>query len=243
MPDRNDLACWELLDTDDSLFASVRKLYESTQSPGERIPWEWLQRSVARRVTWRPGAYCPHLIVTADRGGESINGFAYGGHVPGYGGYACYLGVEPSERRRGAGTRLFEQFFRLLAVDAGAEGTPLPFVIWESRRPQAGSPPASWTLWAARLRLFERVGGLWIEGVDFLAPDFEGDGPPVALQLFIKPVEEPAGSFGAKRLRAVVRGLHERIYRQNEDSDLVRRTLPPGAAPRLRPAAAAMPAL
>ncbi len=243
MPTDASVVCWELLDASDPLLADVRRLYESTLAPAERIPWEWLQRAVARRVAWRPGLYCPHLLVAAARAASGqlgpVNGFVYGGHVPVYGGYGCYLGVEEAARRRGVATRLLEQFFREVAVDAGAEGTGLPFVIWESRRPEADAPPATWDLWAARLRLFTRVGGLWLEGVDFLAPDFAARGPPVPLQLFLKPVDEPTESFDADRLSAVVRGLHRNIYLQDEDSPLVRATLPPGCRPQLCPAAAA----
>jgi GNAT superfamily N-acetyltransferase len=237
MPKPDGLVCWELLDAADPALDAVRRLYESTQAPGERIPWEWLQRSAARRIAWRPGLYCPHLIAAALRDGSAqigpVIGFAYGGHVPNFGGYICYLGVEPSVRRRGVGTRLFEQFFRLLAVDAGAEGTSLPFVIWESRQPELEPPPATRELWNARRKLFARVGGLWVKGVNFLTPDFEGNGPPVPLQLFLKPIDEPAEAFDADRLRAVIKGLHRTIYRQPDDSPLVRATLPPELAPRL----------
>jgi GNAT superfamily N-acetyltransferase len=234
------VACWELIDTSDPLLGGVRKLYEATQAQGERIPWEWLQRSVARRAAWRPGDRCPHLLVAAGRRADGkfgpAVGFAYGAHIPGYGGYLCYLGVAPAARRRGVATRLFEQFFRLLAVDAGAEGTGLPFVIWESRRPEPDAPPAARELWSARLHLFERVGGRRVEGVEFLSPDFEGDGPPVPLQLFVKPMDEPTDSFNAARLVEVVRGLQQNVYRMGDDSALARQTLPPGLRPRLQPA-------
>ncbi len=242
MPTHDELVCWEILDASDALLADVRQLYESTQAPHERIPWDWLQRSVGRRAAWRPGQWCPHLLVAASRNdGEigPISGFAYGGHFPGYGGYVCYLGVQPLHRRRGIGARLFEQFFRVLAVDAAAEGVRLPFVIWESRRPDADAPESDRELWAARLRLFARVGGLWIEGVNFLSPDFEGDGSPVSLQLFLKPVDEPRESFDVERLKTVVRGLHRNVYRQDDDSSLMRETLPPDCRPQLRPASAA----
>jgi GNAT superfamily N-acetyltransferase len=243
MPVAETVACWELIDTSDPLLGEVRKLYEATQAQAERIPWEWLQRSVARRAAWRPGDRCPHLLVAAARHADGklgpAAGFAYGAHIPGYGGYLCYLGVAPASRRLGVATRLFEHFFRLLAVDAGTEGTGLPFVIWESRRPDPGAPPAALDLWSARLLLFDRVGGRWVEGVDFLSPDFEGDGPPVPLQLFVKPVDVPAEAFDADRLVEVVRGLQSNVYRMGDDSPLARRGLPSGARPRLRPATAA----
>lgn len=232
--------CWELLDPTDALLDDVQRLYETTQAPDERIPWEWLLRSVARRATWRPGQWSPHLLVTANRDGDRkpgpINGFAYGGHYPGFGGYVCYLGVGPAARRQGIGRRLFEQFFRRLAVDAGAESSWLPFVIWESHRPEDDGSPSEWALWQARLHLFSRVGAYWIKGVDFLSPDFQNDGAPVSLQLFLKPVEETLESFDSARLKAIVRGLHRSIYRQDEDSPLVQDSLPPGCEPELRPA-------
>jgi len=237
---RENLTCFELLDPCDSLLPEVQQLYERTQAPEERIPWEWLGRSVERRSQWRPGRWCPHLLVTVPRRDGDlgpVTGFAYGGHIPGFGGYICYLGVDPEARKQGAGTRLFEQTFRILAVDAAAEGQPLPFAVWESHRPEADAPASAWDLWTARVRLFDRVGGLWVEGVDFLSPNFrDEDGPPVALQLFVKPMDLPASAFDAERLRRVVGGLHERVYRNQPGEALYDGTLPPGCLPRLAPA-------
>src|SRR5206468_2231723 len=131
------------------------------------------------------------LILAAPEGRTadpaSLAGYAYGAFIPGYGGYMCYVGVADVARRLGIGTKLFEAFFEAMQADAKAAEEPLPFVVWESHRPDADDK-----LWNARVRLFDRVGGLWIEGVDFLAPNFaEGDVEPVELQLFLKPVDKP----------------------------------------------------
>src|SRR5205807_2505902 len=121
----------------------------------------------------------------------------------------------------------------------GELGVPLPFVIWESHRPGPLAPAADWDNWAARTKLFDRVGGQWVEGVDFLAPNFASDDElvdPVPLQLFLKPIGEPAAAFDGDRLRQVIGGLHRNVYHNEPGSDLFERTLPPTSQPRLRPA-------
>src|SRR5438105_9045399 len=216
------------------------RLYEETLAPDERIPWVWIERSVTDRTKTKPGGWSKHLLLAAPQGKTddpaSLAGFAYGALIPDYGGYLCYVGVAPWARRLGVGTRLFDQFFRVLAVAAGETGEKLPFVVWESHRPETWSP-ADHELWNARVRLFDRVGGLWVEGVDFLSPNFaEDDGDPVPLQLFVKPVDQPAAAFTEARLRGVVHGLHERVYRTAEGDPLYDRRLPPGCRPRPAPA-------
>ena len=244
MRNHENLICWEIFDVSDPRLAEVKKLYELTQAPDERIPWEWLERSVERRRSWQPGRWCPHLLVSASRvdGAEPgpANGFLYGGHIPDYGGYVCYMGVDPKARKQGAGTRLFEQFFRVAAVDAGEEGGPLPCVVWESHRPAADASPEAWTLWTARLRLFARLGSSWIDGIDFHSPNYEDEEePPLPFQLFVKPIDLPPEAFDAERLKGIAAGLHEKIYRHGPEHPLVLETLPTGCKPRLRPPLAA----
>jgi hypothetical protein len=75
--------------------------------------------------------------------------------------------------------------------------------------------------------------------VDFLAPNFAADDEtvdPVPLQLFIKPMNEPAAAFDADRLKQVVAGLHSQVYHGEPGEMLFDRTLPPDCQPRLRPA-------
>jgi hypothetical protein len=81
------------------------------------------------------------------------------------------------------------------------------------------------------------VGALWVEGIDFLAPNYaEDDGEPVALQVFVKPIDAPAASFDEARVRTVVEQLHQRIYRNTPGDELFDETFPPGCRPRLVPA-------
>jgi hypothetical protein len=235
------LVCWEAFDPTDPMTRAAQRLYEETLDADERIPWMWIEKAVEGRAKSKPGGWSKHLLLAAPDGRtedpDGLAGYAYGALIPGYGGYLCYLGVAEWARRLGVGTRLFEQFFRVCAVDAGSTGEPLPFVVWESHRPEPGAPPAAWELWTARARLFDRVGGLWIEGIDFLSPNFaEDDGDPVPLQLFVKPMDTPAAAFDADRLRQLVGGLHERVYRDEPGDELYEGTLTPGCHPRLVPA-------
>src|SRR5206468_8632832 len=147
-----------LLDPGDPALDEARRLYETTLDPAERIPWAWVAQAVAARQSWRPGEWSPHLLLAARRAGRVAAprplGFAYGAHVPGYGGYACYLGVDTQHRGRGAGTRLLRQLIKVFQVDAACEGSPLPFVVWESHRPEPDAPAQAWDLWRTRVRLF-----------------------------------------------------------------------------------------
>jgi GNAT superfamily N-acetyltransferase len=239
-----DIVCWELLHPEDPALAEAHRLYETTLEPAERIPWEWIVQGVAARQHWRPGEWSRHLLLAARRSGRGAGsapvGFAYGVHVPGLGGYACYLGVEKAHRGRGAGTRLLRLLLKVFEVDAVCEGTPLPFVVWESHRPEPDAPTEAWELWRARVRLFERVGARWISGLTFLAPDFERRArSPVPLQLFLIPVEAPVEAFDAAALRKVAAGLYRRVYGRGEGDPLFERTLS-GARPELRPPAEAL---
>jgi ribosomal protein S18 acetylase RimI-like enzyme len=238
VPARN-VVCWELLDPEDAALMEARRLYEATLDPAERIPWAWIAQAVASRTQWRPGEWSPHLLLAAPRTGRGSFarpvGFAYGAHVPGYGGYACYLGVDTQHRGRGAGTRLLRLLIKVFQVDAACEGSPLPFVVWESNRPKPDAPAQAWDLWRTRVRLFERVGAWWISGLTFLAPDFQRrSGPPVPLQLFLIPVETPREEFDAAALRQVAAGLYRRVYGRHPGDPLFDETLAAGHL-QLRP--------
>jgi hypothetical protein len=161
-------------------------------------------------------------------------GFSYGAHLPGFGGYVCYIGVDPVARGRGVGVRLMEQMFKVLAADAGANDESLPFVVWESHRPAEDAPAEDWQLWEARMRLFERVGGYWVDGLELQTPNYGEEETAVPLQLFVRPVEKAVNSFTADDLRQVACGLLERVYRMQPGEALYDATLAGATAPRLR---------
>ena len=111
-------------------------------------------------------------------------------------------------------------------------------------RPDPLADAKDWDNWTARTKLFDKVDGLWVDGVDFLSPNFAADeedehAPPVPLQLFVKPMDTPESAFTPARLREVVGGLHERVYHNLPGSPMFDGTLPPGCEPRLLPARAA----
>jgi hypothetical protein len=240
------IVVWEAFDAYDPMTQAAAGLYERTLAAEERIPWYWIEKSVESRTKTKPGlpgGWTKHLLLAAPEGRTddpaALAGYVYGALIPGYGGYLCYIGVADWARRMGVGTRLYDQFFRQMAVDAGELGMPLPFVIWESHRPGPLAPATDWDMWNARTRLFDRVGGHWVEGVDFLTPNFASDDEtvePVPLQLFVKPMHEPAAAFDAERLKQVVAGLHREVYHGEPGDTLFDATLPPDVRPRLRPA-------
>lgn len=240
-----EFVCWEALQAHDPLLGQVRRLYEQTLDAAERIPWSWLLRAVADRGSWRPGQWARHLILAAPRahlGPRRVSGFVYGIHLPGFGGYACYLAVAPEERRRGLGSRLLQVLVRFLQADAACEGTDLPLVIWESRMPRPDAPAGAQAAWQARLRLFARVGAWWVQGLTLWTPNFqEPAGAPVPLQLFLLPVARAAESFDAAVLRHLAAELLQRVYGQGPGDRLYVASLPPGCTPRLRPVSEALP--
>ena len=206
---RNDkVFCFEPPDVNSPLVTAAERLYLATQHPDERIPWGWIARSIKGRATWRPGCRGSHLLVATaseDPDAAELAGFSYGLHMPGFGGYLCYVGVAEGFRRRGVGTRLFDQTFKVLAADAGAADESFPFLIWESHKPAADAPEADWKLWDARVRLFDRAGGLWAGRGRVAQPDYgTASASPVPLCLFLRPADHLARNFDADRLRGVV---------------------------------------
>lgn len=229
------LVCWEPNDVNDPMVRAAGRIYEETLAPNERIPWEWIEHSVGQEI--KPGSWIRHLILAAPDGQTdhpaALAGYVYGAFLPGYGGYLCYVSVAPWARKLGVGTALYQAFFRAVRADAVLTGERLPFVVWESHRPGPGDPDRG--IWQARTRLFDRVGGLWVEGVDFLSPNFADgdDAPPVPLQLFVKPEDVPAEGFTPQRLRELIAGLHDRVYRNEPGEPLYEGTLTAGCEPRL----------
>jgi GNAT superfamily N-acetyltransferase len=238
-----DLTCWETLDPTDASMGRARQLYEATQPIDERIPWEWITGAVGRRKRWRPGRWATHLLLAAPRAegkgepGEPV-GFANALHLPGYGGYLTYVGVDPAARGRGVGARLVELAVRVLQVDACCEGGELPFVVWESRPPMPGEDRSAW---AAKLGLWRRAGALWIDGLTMHAVNYMNEqGPPLRLALFLRPVGRRAEDFDAEALRQVAAGLLTEVYDREPGDEYFAQTLPPGCEPRLRPPGEAM---
>ncbi len=241
---RPDLLLWEALDPDDAAVEQARRLYETTQALDEQIPWKWIAAAVVARKSWRPGSWSPHLLLAAARAGKKshrpVSGFAYAIHLPGYGGYLTYLGVDPRERGRGIGTRLIELSARVLQVDACCEGVSLPFVVWESR-PPAADDEAGRRAWEARLGLFRRAGGWWVSGLTLHAVNYNRrQAEPLPLQLFLLPVDRPAEGFDDAALRGVAGGLLREVYGRRPGDPYHDRTLPPGCRPMLRPVAEAL---
>lgn len=241
--------CWEPTELGTPVLAAARQLYETTIDPDERIPWMWIERAVGERHLRRPTGWAKHLVLASE--GPNVDdpaallGYAYGAFIPGFGGYVCYVGVSEAARGKGVGGRLFEAMFKAFAADAAYAGEPLPFVLWESYRPTAEDGPDAHALWAARTRLFDKVGGRWVEGLELVTPNYGDDDPTasVPLQLFVKPVDEPAASFTPTRLRAVAKDLLEKVYHERPGDYFHDRTLDGVTAGELRPAAESVVAM
>ena len=148
----NRIVVWEAFNATDPMTQAAGDLYEKTLPVDERIPWIWIEKSVESRTKTKPGkadGWTKHLLLAAPETASMTRprwrGTSTAALIPNYGGYLCYIGVADWARRMGVGTRLFDQFFRQMAVDAGELGAPLPFVIWESHRPKPDAPATNGT--------------------------------------------------------------------------------------------------
>lgn len=238
------IVCWEPSDVTDPVLRFAERLYEQTLDADERIPWSWIERTVTDPRERRPTGWLKHLVLAAPESEldnpAALAGFAYGALLPGYGGYLSYVGVAEMARKKGVGTRLFDCFSKILMADATLLGEPLPFIIWESYRPTQDDPPAMHKLWQARLKLFDRAGAYWLEGVDFFTPNWaEEEGPAVPLQLFVKPVEESVSAMTPTRMMAVIDGLQQRVYHEAPGDEHYDATFASMTELRLRPTRAA----
>jgi GNAT superfamily N-acetyltransferase len=237
-----DVICWEALDPGDKTLRQARRLYKASLPAEERIPWRWIKHKVADRCSSCLDERNWHLFLAGPRrrsgSARPVVGLTYGAHVAGFGGYVSYIAVSEEYRGRRVGFRLLELLIQVLKVDAACAGTALPFVVWESRQPEADALPEEQALWQSRLRLFGRVGAYQVNGLTFLAPNFSSrDEPPVPLQLFVVPVDLPVAAFDARRLREVAAGLHREVYGLTDNHPLVRHTLPLNCRPSLQPLA------
>lgn len=206
----------EIVDPLDPTLRGIRGLYERSISPSERIPWAWLAGSVAA-MPWHLRR--SHLIAAQRATGrDRLLGFVTGSYLPHYGGYLSYVAVDPRARGRGVGAMLYRALIRRLRKSADLLDRELPCLVWDSRPPSPSDGVAARENWESRLRLFKKVGGYWIEGIQFTSPNYlrpqAGDVP---LEFFLKPVDESAAAFTEGRLRRIVRGLLKRIYHLDVD--------------------------
>ena len=213
--------CREVLDAHDARLTATRGIYETTLSDEERIPWEWIERSLsAPRGEISAGAprWRPHLVIggNADDGVEIDTplGFVYGSYYPGWAGYVCYLCVDPLGRGRGLATKLFEGICGILEDDARRGGSELPFLIWESHPPAENATLGERATWNQRLKLFNRVGGHWLRNVRVHTPNYlQRDAADVGLELFIRPLAKKIADFDEPALRQTVLELYSNVYK------------------------------
>lgn len=233
-PPEDEVIIREVTEPGDPAIAAAERLYESTLPADERIPWAWIERSATNGRGGRTGDWLPDLLVAETAAG--VIGYVYGSLIPRFGGYGCYLGVDPTARSRGLGTRLVRAFITSLGAEAVRQRVPLPFVLWESRRPAADASAAERAMWLSRLRVFDRCGAFGIDGLEVVTPNYSSrSGDPVPLSLFLVPVETPAEDFDQAALREVVAGLLEWVYGRGPGDAFFDASLPAAARPRLVP--------
>src|SRR5262249_8693063 len=111
------------------------------------------------------------------------------------------------------------------------EGVPLPFVIWESRRPDPSAPADAWDLWRARPRPFRRVGARGGAGPPFPPPHFpRRQEPPAPPPPFLVPLRTPARARPPPAPREAAAGLFREVYGRHKGDPLF-----PNSFPKLTP--------
>jgi GNAT superfamily N-acetyltransferase len=218
----------EIVRPHDPVLTQVRWLYEHTISASERIPWEWLSGSVSA-MPWQLRR--SHLITAErDTAKSSLLGFVTGSYLARYGGYLPYVAVDPRARGRGVGASLYRALIRRLRRSANSLERELPCLVWDSRPPSPSDGPEARLNWERRLHLFKKVGGYWIEGIQFTSPNYlSPQAGEVPLEFFLKPVDDSAGDFNEGRLRRIVRGLLKQVYLldiDGEDGEMLREYAP-----------------
>ena len=154
----------EITQGDDPALRGVRSLYEETLGSSERIPWDWLASFVHPVPALQRRSY---LIVAEREIGNrfgTARGFVTGTYQPRFGGYLSYVAVD-SARGQGVGAATDRGLIRRMRKTAYAMGRSIPCLMWDSRPPSPSDGPEVRANWGARLHLFKRVGGRWIEGV------------------------------------------------------------------------------
>lgn len=209
----------EIVRRSDPALAGVRALYERSIGAAERIPWEWIEHPI-REPSPQGRRY--HLLVAQNpRKGRRgpVLGFVTGMFLPNFGGYLSYVAVDPRARGRGIGARLYRGMIRRLRRTAEEADQTLPFMLWDSRPPSPSDGPEVRENWESRLHLFKKIGGRWIEGIQFTSPNYlnprSGDVP---LEFFLRAIDDDRSEFSSGRLRRIVRGLLRRVYYLDLDS-------------------------
>lgn len=194
-----------------------------------------MERGLDRNVHLLAGRWRSFLLVsTTESSPDEAAGFLMGAYVPQLGGYASYVGVRPEARRGGHAAELFETFFDSVRHHARETGQPLPLTVWESHRPGPSAGEAERSVWAARTRLFDRLGAHRIDGLKLFAPNYtDRDAADVELELFVRPHDEPAESLDARRLREVAAAVYGRVYRLGPQDARVQAVNSPRCTPRL----------
>lgn len=207
----------EIVQGQDPVLGSVRRLYEQTLGPSERIPWDWLASFVHPIPSLQRRS---HLIVACGEYDSRLLGFVTGTYQPRFGGYLSYVAVNPKARGFGVGASLYRALIRRMRKTAFTMGRSMPCLMWDSRPPSPSDDFEVRANWEARLALFKKIGGRWIEGVQFTSPNYlsprAGDVP---LEFFLKPVDDSVEDFNGPRLRRIVRGLLKNIYYLDIDGD------------------------
>ena len=217
----DEVVCREVTRSADPILPQIQALYDSTQPADERVPWAWVSGSLNRSS--KPGGPTRHLVIAEAAG--RLAGFAMGVYLPHFGGYVSYLGVDPAERGRGVGGALFQALFARFEFDAVHAAEPLNFAVWESKPPGARAPDAELATWAARLRLFAKVGARRVAGVELHTPNYTTpSNPGPILQLFVKPLSWTVESLTPTRLKVVAEGVMSRVYKLDRADELWQRT-------------------
>lgn len=172
----------EILSGRDPSFKPVMELYRRSFPPDEREPvWrirEWIH---PLRLS-APGLKIARHLLVVERGDAPL-GFSLFEFFCEVGmGFAVYLVVDPEERGKWLGQRLFNCSLERMRLDAGFAGVPFHGCVLEVERIEDAADEEDRVIRERRLRLFHHLGARIITPT-YVQPALTPDLQPTPLNL------------------------------------------------------------
>jgi GNAT superfamily N-acetyltransferase len=188
----------EILSSQDPSFEQVIQLYESSFPDDEREPTPDLRQSIDPLLISQPTQTSIRHMFVAERAGMVV-GLLLQDYFPRVGlGWIIYLAIDPSERRSGLGTRLFQCGIASCRLDALFNQDEYRGVILEIERVEDSLGEAQRSEREKRMMFFNRLGIEKLTGT-YIQPSLGEGLNPVKLNLFIAGNDHPLDPV-AKRM-------------------------------------------
>ena len=192
---QNPIRVREILSSQDPSFDQVIQLYEASFPVDEREPTPVVRKSIDPLQISKPEQSSIRHLIIAERAGKVV-GLQLQDYFPRVGlGWIIYLAIDPSERRSGLGTRLFQCGVASCRLDALFNQDEYRGLILEVERIEDAAGDVQRSEREKRMMFFERLGIQKLTGT-YIQPSLGEGLNPVKLNLFIagneSPLDQPA---------------------------------------------------